>query len=754
MSPSIGVVRIVRRFPVATAVLTTTLLLAILGVARRIDALPEGLDATYFRSLQRSTEGALRTIDHPSTESIGATWQHQPLPAFAATWRGFLFVGRDGLYTFATVSDDGSSLDIDGVRIVENGGPHPSQRRDGSVQLARGVHEIAIDYTQEGGDFHLEVLWARDGGPLSPIPAWALSPRHAGYTRFLASVALKRSLVVLEWFWVTTLVLAGSLGLWRGWRAIRRRISQRGDWPVLRWILLGSLLLNLIGIWWGLPAEWVQIELTPSLVLDGVRQHFSHGWFDFYPPFQFFVLAAVMSPVLLLQALGRMTLDGQTTHTMLVLAFRLVSVAAGAGTVIAAYHCGGRIFSRRAGLFAASIVALVAPFVHYAKTANVDVPYLFWFAVSLVFFLRLIERLALRDFLLFAVTATLAVCTKDQAYGLYLLMPLGIVHRLWRVRRDAGEAHPFWRALMDRRLILAAVTSAALFALIHNLLFNFGGFWAHVSLLMGSGSQDYRVFEPTLAGRVALLRLTGDLIARSLGWPMVVVTVGGVVLATTSAAARRWVILLALPVVSYYFGLINVILYNYDRFVMPICFVLALFGGLALDRFVTAGSGRRFWRTATVSGVFIYTLLYSGAVDVLMIGDSRYWVQRWLADHAKRGDLIGTCFDLQYLPNVDAYPHLDLCSIDALQTHRPAFFVINADYARAVPAESQSGQLLAGLKNHSLGYRLVVRRRERAPWPWLPGAHPDLVGPRHETVVFSTLRNINPTIEVFEREPR
>ena len=40
------------------------------------------------------------------------------------------------------------------------------------------------------------------------------------------------------------------------------------------------------------------------------------------------------------------------------------------------------------------------------------------------------------------------------------------------------------------------------------------------------------------------------------------------------------VVLLA-PVMSYYLAFINVILYNYDRFVLPICLILAIFGGLS-----------------------------------------------------------------------------------------------------------------------------------------------------------------------------
>jgi hypothetical protein len=76
--------------------------------------------------------------------------------------------------------------------------------------------------------------------------------------------------------------------------------------------------------------------------------------------------------------------------------------------------------------------------------------------------------------------------------------------------------------------------------------------------------------------------------------------------------------------------------------------------------------------------------------------------------------------------------------------------------------------LIAGLQGHTLGYDLAFRYRQPSPWPWLPDAHPDLVGPRSirntglqgsafrvgETGVFSILRSVNPTIEIFRRQAR
>src|SRR5262249_24148187 len=154
--------------------------------------------------------------------------------------------------------------------------------------------------------------------------------------------------------------------------------------------------------------------------------------------------------------------------SLLLTVYRLVSVAAGAGTVIVTGLCGIRAFGRRAGLFAATIVALMPPFVYYAKTANVDVPYLFWYSLSLLFYLRLLEPLRVFDAAWFAAAATCAICTKDQAYALYLLAPIVIVYEAWRANRAAGATWPFWRALVDRCVIAAGVTVAVLFAALYN----------------------------------------------------------------------------------------------------------------------------------------------------------------------------------------------------------------------------------------------------------------------------------------------
>jgi hypothetical protein len=452
-----------------------------------------------------------------------------------------------------------------------------------------------------------------------------------------------------------------------------------------------------------------------------------------------------------LEKFGRLDLQSSAVYTLLAVLGRLTSVIAGAVSLAAIYGIGARAFGRRSGLYAAAMFALAAPFVYYAKTANLDVPYVCWFALSLLFYMRLLERLELSDFIAFAVCAAIAVCTKDQAYGLYLLVPPLIVYRLWQSNRAAGLDYALARAVIDRRLVIAAAIALVLFVAAHNLLFNWNGFEQHVRFLTGGGSRGYQMFPRTLTGELELLRFTLDLIRVAWGWPLFVIAVGGVGVASMSPATRRTALWLAVPAVSYYLTFTAVVLYNYDRFVLPICVVLSIFGGLALDRVCTPGGRSERWRVAAGSAVLAYSLLYAGMVDIVMLRDSRYSLEGWLAEHGAMQDVVGYVFPLQYYPRI-RFKNVEITSVDQLQEERPAYYLLNVDYGAAEPGDSPIGRMIAGLRGGTLGYRQVFRFREPPAWPWLPGAHRDLVGPRTEQYPSSAMRHINPTYEVFKRD--
>lgn len=738
---------------VAAAVTLATALVLTVTAARRLDPVPEGLRAQYFPNAEPGATAVLSVVDpQPSSDYLFVDWAGTAPESFTATWSGWLVAPREGSYAFGMASDSGASVEIDGRLVVDHGGARSSRVARGTVELQRGVHSVFIRYVHDSGVPDFAFLWARTGAPLAPVPAWAMRPRQITYRRFMTDRVLDASVATAGVGWLATLLSAMVIGLRPGVVRLRSHVIGDEAWPTLAWILAGSAVLNLVGLGWGLPGgQWVGDEIGPLDILDALSQRYSHGWFQIYAPLHYYVLTLAYTPALALDWLGLITLHTTLGHTLMVVSGRAVSVVMGAGILLATFLCGRRAFGWRAALFASTILALAAPFIYYAKTANVDVPYLFWLALSLVFYLRVLGGASLADYVCWAGTAAFAICTKDQAYAFCISMPVVVLYEMWRANRRAGLPHPLREAVTDRRVVAAAVTAVVVFALCHNIAFNATGFVRHVHWITGQKLADYRAFEPTIRGRLSLLGLTVHLVELTWGWPLFVVSVAGVIGAMATAGHRRIAVWLLVPVASYYLGFVNVVLYNYDRFVLPICLVLVQFGGFAIDRLTAGSASFRPWRLAGVGALFGYTLLYSGTVDALMVNDSRYAVEQWLASHVGRDDLVGRSGLPRYLPRLDRFRSMDIGSLETLTRARPAFFVLNADYTRSEPSDSRLGQVIGTLRSGRGNYRLVFRARSRSPWAWLPGGHPELVGDRLEPGPLSFLRNINPTIEVFER---
>lgn len=72
--------------------------------------------------------------------------------------KGYLNVPKDDIYTFALLSDDGSTLTIDREQVVDNDGPHGPKEVVGQKALAQGYHPVEVRYfDQNGGQLRLKV---------------------------------------------------------------------------------------------------------------------------------------------------------------------------------------------------------------------------------------------------------------------------------------------------------------------------------------------------------------------------------------------------------------------------------------------------------------------------------------------------------------------------------------------------------------------------------------------------------------------
>ncbi len=508
-------------------------------------------------------------------------------------------------------------------------------------------------------------------------------------------------------------------------------------------VLLLSTALNGFGLTWGLPSVlgWAADELTPVRVLTGMRQGFAHGWHDPYPPFHFYLLAAAYAPVLAVDSqpladivsseTGWRRRAGDSTYMALFVVGRLVSLLMALGTILAVYRAGRLTFGRGAGTLAALIIALTLPFIYYAKIANVDLPLTFWFCLAFVAYLRILRGHRLHDYLFYAVTAVLAVCAKDQAYGLFVLPSL---HIFLSLRRHAQRS--LAASLVDRRIVLAGILGAAAFLVAEGIVFNPSGFVAHLKVATGPMNRNLQMYERSPEGYVAMLALTSRLLLFSLGVPAAIACAAGAFLAWRRDQ-RHALVAILLPCVSYGIFFMGAVLVGYDRYLMPVCACLSLLGGYFL-----AGDGAPAWaRWALGAAVIVFGLTRGLAVDLSMVGDSRYAAEAWMAGNIPRRAPIAVIGPLTHLPRVYGYDWTQRNSLTGVESLRPEYVILTSDYAREASGEDS----LVDRTARELGYGVAFRGRTALPGPLDLG--PLILGLEG----YTNLHKINPEVAVLKR---
>jgi hypothetical protein len=513
----------------------------------------------------------------------------------------------------------------------------------------------------------------------------------------------------------------------------------------LHLILALSIVLFVLGVWWGLPdgRGWAPDEITPSMVVDGLRQLFSNGWFGRYPPAHFYLLSLLYAPLLILHKMRALDLRQLSNYAILFYIGRVLSVLMGTGLVYFVYKTAREIFDRRAALAAALIAALTVPLEYYAKMVNLDVPYLFWFAASLYFYVRILKAGRLKDYLLFAAAAVFAVCTKDQAYGLYLLAPLPMIYFEAARKRRAFPGRTWIRSLWDKKYLWTALFGTGVFALLHNFAFNFQGFRRHLTLITGGASETYRIYPRSLSGELQLLGLTVRQIRGSLGWALFILCLAG--LAAVLVRRKESPILRSLAVfaLSYYLFYIALILFNCDRYNLPICLILSFFGGRAVGAIRDAGGGRfRAAKITLLAAVFASSALYSLSVDILMVADSRYGVERWMAQNIPAEAVVGLAGPGEYAPRQNSFHWVSIpLSLPEFEKGpKPDYVVFATAYSEAFPEGTPERAFFAGFASGGDRFKLVLRSKTALPWLFV----------RYRNTG-TNVDAINPEIQVYKR---
>lgn len=427
----------------------------------------------------------------------------------------------------------------------------------------------------------------------------------------------------------------------------------------LGWVLVASGLLRAVGIGWGLPASdgWDNDGIAPRDFLAGLVETFTPGHHFTYPPFHLLLLGLVTSPATIV-ALARahstaphdVVAEIIKVPYMTVIAFvaRAVCLAMSVGLTWAVAKMAEELRGPRAGVCAAAACAVSATLAYYAKTTNLDVPYLFWGSLALLAWMRAVRRGELRQLRRALALAAVAVATKDQAYGLFLVaLPASLVAWL-ALDRTARAAWP----AIAKELAIGLATAVALLLVLDAVVFNPTGFAARVRFLLGPASRDFAQYSSDAAGRAAVVT---DLAGRfDQFYPMAFVALlaGGLVIAVRrrETAAAGLVPLLAAASFTLTFNMTA--LRSEHRFALPHMTLAAVYIGLGVDALVVDLRGRfaRLTAQAALAVAFAVGIWNVLDVDANLVLDPRYDAEAWLAAHAAAGDTVEVHGLNVYLP--------------------------------------------------------------------------------------------------------
>lgn len=93
---------------------------------------------------------------------------------FGVRYTGVIDVPQEGEYSFWLLSDDGSVLDINGVRLIDNDGDHGEVEKLGTINLKKGPQSFDLRFYQNGGGYAFKISWAGPGIERQPIPSAVL----------------------------------------------------------------------------------------------------------------------------------------------------------------------------------------------------------------------------------------------------------------------------------------------------------------------------------------------------------------------------------------------------------------------------------------------------------------------------------------------------------------------------------------------------------------------------------------------------
>jgi hypothetical protein len=697
------------------AVLTISILAALVtvwGLIAPPGEVPKGLSGRYFASADWSGEPLLERIDDiQNTETLTATSAIAGRETFSVEWTGALIVRRDGIHRFATKSDDGTWLWIGDQLVIDNGGSHAATNVWAELPLTRGVHPFRLRYSQTGGDYFLQLGQAGPAGqmvPPEPLIPVALSYREVRVRELWSLVP------VAGWYLAGLSIAIAGFRLGRTLPVLSHIAEIWADRGV-RLIVVSGMALTAAHIAYGIPAipSFSADELEPLDTLLASETGFRR-WNLRWPPLHAFFITLALQPFRWAETLFHLSLHDEVVVGAMYLVSRGLSVLLVGLALMLTFDVARMLAERRAGYFAAALLATSPLVVFFGSLSNLEVPHLFWVTLTFWAWLKLWQQRSVFWFAVFGASVGLSIAAKDQAYGYYVIAPFALALLVRRDRASHGD-RSWLGALSDRRLVYVALSAVAAMAIGHALPFWLDRFVDRLAVL-GAAPAQFRIFSPSFEGYVALLSSTAKSFWWAAGSPLLVAFLMGMV---TAVRRRQWLPCgLLLPAMTYSITFLAVILYVYDRFLIGWLPIAAAIGGIGLS--ALWGMRRRGHRlgAVVVTAILAAGVVNGVAINVVFHRDPRHEAWRWLQAQVPCGSSVGVTFNAIYLPPLDCYDVWGLLPSSRVgMTRWPRFLVLNEAYMERFRDTPDGARFLADLRSGALGY-WRLERFEATPPPW------------------------------------
>ena len=116
------------------------------------DELESGLIGKYYYNIECIGTPFLSKVEDNAISFTYNDETKKPYRSpFGIEWEGYLHITQKGVYQFATKSDDGSVVYINGNLVVDNDDLHAMRHISGVVSLDEGFHHVRVKYFDGGG---------------------------------------------------------------------------------------------------------------------------------------------------------------------------------------------------------------------------------------------------------------------------------------------------------------------------------------------------------------------------------------------------------------------------------------------------------------------------------------------------------------------------------------------------------------------------------------------------------------------------